>query len=114
MKQEVIDFEICGNTALPTSRCPVDGPIWKEVTPTRWERYDNAVVVYDRDVEGSTSKPWLHGHRAWKAFGPGPLTENFLHYMRSSRMRSSTKVARKWKEAGSAMRAVDKEYPPKA
>lgn len=77
----------------------------------RWDRTDGACVRIDHSVECSTSKPWLPNYRGWKAWGPGD--HDLLAFKRrSTRLRRSRfRIARKFKTAASAMKAVDAEYP---
>lgn len=97
------------NEGLPAAACSV---VWVETRKDRWDRSDGAVVKIDHTVECSTSRPWLPNYRGWKAWGPG---ENDLlgFKRRCTRLRRSRFViARKFKTAQSAMKAVDAEYPP--
>jgi hypothetical protein len=96
---------------------PTDAPhvpaTWKQTGSQRWERSDNAVVYYDHSVECDTSRPWLTGHRGWKAFAPGPEEHNYLSYFRKNRRRvRDTRIARKFKTPEAAMAAVDREFLP--
>jgi hypothetical protein len=96
------------------SAVPATSSSWTQTALYRFERPDNAVVLYDHDSQGATSKPWLDRNRGWKAFGPGPASYNFLHYFRAVRLSAPVKVARKWRTAAAAMKAVDAEFPPPA
>lgn len=85
---------------------------WSRVKPAYFRRDDNAVVMFDNDSQGNSTKPWLSRTRGWKAFGPGPDPNNFLCYYRRKEGFPDTKVARKWRTAKMAMAAVDAEHPP--
>lgn len=84
-------------------------PGWTRKGLSRWVRFDNAVVQYDRSTECNTSKPWLPGHRGYKAFGPGDDEYNYLSYR--ARGRRGTRVALKFKTPVAAMKAVDRAFP---
>lgn len=91
---------------------PSGSVVWVETRKDRWDRTDGAVVKIDHAVECDTSRPWLPNYRGWKAWGPGD--NDLLGFKRrSTRLRRSRFViARKFKTAQSAMKAVDAEYPP--
>ena len=76
----------------------------------RWEAPDGAVVKYDHTVECDTARPWLPHHRGYMAFAPGKSEYNYLKLIRRN---SRLHIPRKFKTAKAAMKAVDKEYPPK-
>lgn len=79
---------------------------WKQVSPIRWERSDNAVVRYREDDNYMYAKPWKKGHRGWVAYSP---TEEFpLFYTTKKR---GFHVPLKYKTAENAMAVIDKLYP---
>lgn len=81
---------------------------WRAIGRLRFERPDGAVVKYDPDGVLTGSRPWLPGHRGWLAFGPGPTPNNVLGYYRRD---SRVKVARRYRSAANARRAVDLQFP---
>ena len=97
---------VAGRSSSP-SHCSVG---WVETRKDdRWDRADGACVKIDHTVECSTSRPWLPNYRGWKAWGPG---DNDLLGFKLRRSRFT--IARKFKTAAAAMKAVDAEYPPNA
>lgn len=81
---------------------------WTEERATRHSRADGAVVAYDVGAVATGSKPWIARHRGWVAYGPGKPLNNFLGYYRRF---SRVKIPRKFRDAKSAMRSVDDQFP---
>lgn len=74
-------------------------------------RPDGSYVIYDQPAAGSTSNPWLPGHRGWMAVGPNG--QYLGYYPRRWRRggRSKMCVPCKYKTAAHALTALAAAFP---
>jgi len=77
------------------------------------KRTDGSYVYYDRFAAGTTSRPWLPGHRGWRAVGPDGESLGYFPRFRARPGHSWMRVPRKFKTATHALKALDQLFPLK-